>query len=222
MDPNQPIDEAARLRTLEMYQIMDTQAERAFDELTQLAATICKTPISLVSLVDDSRQWFKSRHGIDASETPRDQAFCAHVIVEDEVMVVPDASLDARFAANPLVTGEPNIRFYAGAPLQVADGSRLGTLCVIDRVPRELSSDQLEALSVLRNAVVANLELRKAQEEFRSLSRLVPICAWCKAILANEAEPDAAESWMPLHEFIADRVPVTHGMCPSCTEQHTG
>jgi GAF domain-containing protein len=135
-----PPTETARQAALDAYHILDTSAEEAFDDLTALAALICGTPIALVSLVDTNRQWFKSRHGLDTTETPRDVAFCAHTILNDEIFVVPDSHHDQRFVENPLVTGDPNVRFYAGAPLTTSDGHALGALCVIDHVPRTLAS----------------------------------------------------------------------------------
>jgi PAS domain S-box-containing protein len=157
-----PENEAARLESLHRYAILDTLPEQEFDDLSRLAALICGTPIALVSLVDENRQWFKAKVGIEDTETPRDIAFCAHAIHASSVMVVPDALADERFRSNPLVTGNPNVRFYAGAPLRTPEGYALGTLCVIDRVPRELSADQLEALTALSRLVVNELELRRS------------------------------------------------------------
>jgi signal transduction histidine kinase len=162
-----PPNEAARLEALRSYRILDTGPEEGFDALVRLAGAICETPISLVSLVDESRQWFKARMGLDAKETPRDVAFCAHSILGTSAMVVPDATLDPRFKENPLVTDQPGVRFYAGQPLVTRDGHALGTLCVIDRVPRNLSSFQREALSVLGQAVVDQMELRRQLAEIR-------------------------------------------------------
>ena len=152
-----PDCEQARLDVLQSLGILDTEAEESFDELTLLAAQVCNVPIALVSLIDSNRQWFKSRVGIEASETCRDKAFCAHAILEDGVMVVEDAWLDPRFRENPLVTGPPWIRFYAGAPLCTPDGFKMGTLCVIDRVARTLSDEQKTSLAILSRQVVSQL-----------------------------------------------------------------
>ncbi|WP_018229074.1 sensor histidine kinase [Methyloversatilis universalis] len=160
--PNAPHlqDEPARIAALDATRLLDTPPEPAFDDLTRIASLICGTPIALISLVDRERQWFKARVGLTASETPRDQAFCAHAILNRDLMEVPDACDDSRFSDNPLVTGEPGIRFYAGAPLEVAGGQRIGTLCVIDTVARTLNAAQREALSALARQVVAQIELR--------------------------------------------------------------
>lgn len=153
--------ECARLEALFDYGILDTPPEPSFDAITQLAASICQTPIALISLVDDYRQWFKSAGGLDARSTPRDQAFCAHAIQGCDIMEVPDAMLDHRFSENPLVTGEPHIRFYAGQPLITDEGFRLGTLCVIDRVPRELLSSQRQQLKQLSLLVMSLLNAHR-------------------------------------------------------------
>ena len=156
-----PVNEAGRVAALEKYAILDTDAEQSFDDLTLLASFICKTPMALISLVDEDRQWFKSRVGINASETSRDIAFCSTAILQSDVFVVPDALKDDRFRDNPLVVSDPHVRFYAGAPLINEDGYALGTLCVVDREPRELAPDQKEALKALSRLVLAQLEFRR-------------------------------------------------------------
>jgi len=162
-----PANEAERLRTLRSYRILDTKPEERFDELTRLAALICSVPISLISLIDTDRQWFKSRFGLDVEETPRAQAFCTHAIMQPDMFVVPDATKDERFAHNPLVTGGLHIRFYAGAPLAARDGHLLGTLCVIDHEPHTLTQAQKEALKIVGRLVIANFELRRDLQELR-------------------------------------------------------
>jgi GAF domain-containing protein len=153
--------DAVRVEALEKYAILDTEPEQAFDDLTLLASYVCKTPIALISLVDENRQWFKSKIGIAASETPRQVAFCSVAIEHSEVMVVPDTLQDERFRDNPLVTSDPRIRFYAGAPLINDEGYALGTLCVIDQKPREITPDQKEALQALSRLVLGQLEFRR-------------------------------------------------------------
>jgi len=165
--PRRAAAEDERLVALRGYQILDTAPEPALDELTELAAAICAAPISLIALVDDARQWFKSRVGFETTETRRDVAFCAHVLDQRTPLVVPDASLDPRFAGNPLVTGPDGIRFYAGAPLITRAGHVLGALCVMDRVPRQLSAAQMRGLSTLSHQVMTQLETRRQAEELR-------------------------------------------------------
>ena len=157
-----PQNEAARLAALHQLSVLDTAPEIAYDGITRLAAHICQAPVALISLVDEDRQWFKARTGLETRETPRDVAFCAHAILQGDLFIVPDALADERFKDNPLVTSHPRIRFYAGAPLINAEGHALGTLCVTDSVPRELSEEQKEALRTLARLTVTQLELRRA------------------------------------------------------------
>jgi diguanylate cyclase (GGDEF)-like protein len=165
MEAALPTNESQRLTALRLYGVLDTPRERAFDDITKLAAYICDVPVALISFVDEDRQWFKSKVGLEFTQTPRSISFCAHAILQPgELMVVRDASVDERFKDNPIVTGEPYARFYAGAPLVTLDGEALGTLCVLDRVPRELDAMMVESLKALGRQVVAQLELRRALE----------------------------------------------------------
>ncbi len=196
-----PGNEAARLRAVQQTRLLDTQPEDEFDSLVRLASVVCNTPMALLTLVDDRRQWFKARVGLDVEETDRDIAFCAHTILEPDLFLVQDALQDPRFAQNPLVTGDPGIRFYAGVPLSAGDGLRVGTLCVIDRLPRDLSSGQRDALILLaeqankqinvrrqQNALtqaiaensVVEQELRKSQSLFHAFMDHAPFVAFMK------------------------------------------
>ena len=161
MTATMPSTETARLAALNRYAILDTEPEQSFDDLVVLASFVCRTPIATLSLVDDHRQWFKSKVGVEVRETPRDISFCAHAIQQEELFIVPDALEDPRFKDNPLVLGDPHIRFYAGAPLIDEDGYALGTLCVMDRQPRELDDTQKEALRSLRRLALSQIELRR-------------------------------------------------------------
>jgi GAF domain-containing protein len=218
-----PPDEPARLDALARYQVLDSGAEKSFDDIAQLAGFICKSPIALVSLVDQDRQWFKARLGLDVAETPRDHAFCAHAILTSEVMVVEDATKDARFNDNPLVLGDPHIRFYAGAPLITSDHFKLGSLCVIDRNPRKLSAEEKTALEALSRLVMTALELRRSTRELaeslervKTLSGLLPICSYCKDIRDDQGY------WKRVEEYIGDRTNAefSHGLCPKCAKIH--
>lgn len=218
-----PANEFKRLEALRRYRLLDTPREQGFDDTTLLASFICETPIALISLIDVDRQWLKSAIGLSVTETPRDQAFCAHTILQRDVMVVEDATQDNRFAENPLVTGNPNIRFYAGAPLVDQEGHGLGSLCVIDRKPRQLSDRQMEALRALARKVMQEIEYRRvasdlagALEEIKVVRGLLPICAHCKAIRNDQ------DYWQTVESYIAEHVETdfSHGICDGCLEQH--
>lgn len=158
--PTIPANEILRLAALKNSKLLDTSAEEVFDDFTKLASQICNTPIALITLVDETRQWFKSNIGLDTSETPRNISICGHAILGNEIFEVPDTLEDERFRDNPLVTNEPNIRFYAGMPLITDEGYAFGTLCVIDKTPRLLTLKQHAALQMLGRQVVTLIEYR--------------------------------------------------------------
>ncbi len=167
-------DETRRLEVLQSYRLLDTAPEPAYDDIVNMASLMCGTPIALVSLITEDRQWFKARVGLDRLETPRDQAFCAHAIRNPSaIMEVQDASKDPRFMHNPLVVGEPGIRFYAGAPLLTPSGAALGTVCVIDRVPRQLTPSMAQGLQALARQVGELLALRRANADLETLNQSV-------------------------------------------------
>jgi GAF domain-containing protein len=214
-----PPTEAARLRALEAYRILDTAPEQVFDDLVTVAAHICDAPMSLITLVDASRQWFKAKVGLDLPETRREHAFCAHAILDTQPLIVPDATADIRFADNPYVVDDPSIRFYAGAPLTTPEGHALGTLCVLDRKPRELTPAQQTALEALARQAAALLEWRRTMTELataltavRTLEGLIPICAGCKNVRDDDGY------WTRVEAYVGERsgATFTHGLCPTC------
>ena len=158
-----PLNEISRLQALQEYKVMDTLPEQAYDNFTKLAALICNTPIALITLLDEERQWFKSRIGLERGEIPREDAICNHTIMmPDSIMVIHDAIHDQRFINNPLVALEPNVRFYAGVSLVTSSGEALGTICVMDDKPRDITQEQLDALQVLSHEVMGQFELRRS------------------------------------------------------------
>jgi len=183
-----PNNEKRRLEVLWHYDVLDSPPESAYDDLVELAADICAAPIATITFVDESRQWFKSKVGLTASETSRDISFCAHAILGSELMIIPDALKDERFAGNPLVTGQPNIRFYAGAPLIASEGCALGTICVIDLVPRELTASQKNALKVLSRHVVTLLEMRRRAAENARINETAQVYEGAYRTLFENAE----------------------------------
>jgi signal transduction histidine kinase/CheY-like chemotaxis protein len=165
--PTLPASELSRLQELRRYDVLDTLPEKQFDNITLMASLICGTPIALVSLLDETRQWFKAKTGLEASETSREISFCGHAILKNDAFEVEDAQTDPRFSGNPLVTGAPHIRFYAGAPLTTSNGENLGTLCVIDRTPRRLNAEQMTALKALAEQTVTLIEMRLTESSLR-------------------------------------------------------
>lgn len=218
-----PPDEEVRLRALREYEILDAATEQAYDDVVRVAATICGTEMAAVTFIDEARQWLQAEVGIGARETSRDAAFCAHTILDASPLIVPDARDDARFADNPFVRGAPRIRFYAGAPLITPGGQRLGSVCVFDDAPRELAPPQVEALEALARLVVRQLEQRRTAKQLaealgqvRTLSGLLPICAYCKRVR------DDADYWHEVEEYLGAQTGArfTHGICPSCVAIH--
>ena len=221
-----------RITALASYAIMDTPPERQFDDLARVASVLCQTPIALISLLDDSRQWFKARIGLEATETPIEDAFCAYAIEGTEVMVVPDAEKDPRFSTNPLVLGGPRIRFYAGAPLITSEGVALGALCAIDRRPRELALELRDGLGALARQAVNLLQLRRsarllhdalieceeARGEAQKLRLLLPICSICRKVRTDP------EYWQSIEEYLrsAEGIAHSHGICPECEARTLG
>lgn len=218
-----PDNEAARLEALRQYQILDTAPEQVYDDITKLVTFICGTPMAQLSLVDKDRQWFKSKVGLDESQTPRDIAFCAHTILQTDPLIVNDATQDDRFRDSPLVTEPPHVRFYAGVPLMNPKGFALGSLCAVDRKPRELSGGQVVALEALGRQVVMLFELRRVAAELagaaaqvKTLRGMLPICAFCKRIRDDEGYWEQVEAYVTAHTGAF----FSHSFCPDCIQKH--
>jgi GAF domain-containing protein len=220
--PPIPANETERLRALRHAGILDTAAEAGFDALVELAAYVCRMPMSTITFVDEHRQWFKARTGIADQETSRSISFCAHAVAADEPLIVSDARADPRFSDYPSVAGDPQIRFYAGFPLHDCKGFALGTLCVVDRTPRELDPAQQKALRALAQQAESQVQLRNVAAELRDalahvkvLRTLLPMCAWCRRVRDDD------EFWQNVDVYLRDHadVSITHGICPDCTKK---
>jgi GAF domain-containing protein len=214
--------EARRLAALKDFDILDSQPESSFDRITSLAARCCGTATALVTFVDLDRQWFKSKVGIEEEETSRDVAFCNHTVRQKKLFIVEDASVHPDFKDNPLVTGEPRIRFYAGAPLIDQQGNALGSVCVVSTRPRGLTLEQQQSLTELAELTMELLETRRVARklaevtsELKALREMIPICANCKSIRTE------ADEWRRVENYIRDHTGATfsHGICPDCQQE---
>lgn len=241
-----PDNETERLNTLRSYDILDTEPENRFDDLTLLATKICGTPGAVISLVDENRQWFKSRIGVAATQTSREEAICAYAIMSPDLFIVADAAQDTRFAHHSHVLGEHHVRFYAGAPLEAPNGHRLGALCVIDHVPRRLKPEQLESLHLLARQVMSQMTLGKYVQDMRTalqekesveldlkkllrdfqnshdlsclLDTSLPICYACKKVR------DERGCWVHIEAYLTRSIGIgaTSSICPECLRQRFG
>ena len=216
-------NEEERLRALAEYRILGTEPEQCYDDITKIASLTCGTPISLMSLVDTDRQWFKSKCGLETRETSRDVSFCAHAIASPEPLIVEDALLDDRFRLNPLVVEDPKIRLYAGFPLQTPNDQRIGTLCVIDSKPGHLSDEQHRIMEALSRQVVTLLELRKrsirlldALTHMHNMEGILTTCSYCKEVRDSDGE------WQHLEKYLSkiSDIRFSHGICDLCMEKH--
>ena len=214
-----PDNESQRLAALHRYHILDTPPEQAFDDFVRLASVICQAPVAVLTFLDRDRQWFKASIGAGAKETSREHAFCSHTIVHKGIMIVEDVLRDARFADNPYAQANPGPRFYAGAPLIDNAGMALGAICVLDRQPRQITSEQARALEALARQIIVLLEFRRvsaeladALEQVKTLRGLIPICSHCKGVR------DDAGFWQSVETYISDHsdADFSHGICPDC------
>jgi GAF domain-containing protein len=218
-----PPDEQARLDALAEFRILGTRPEQCYDDITTIASITCGAPIALMSLVARDSQWFKAKVGIEAMETPRDWSFCAHAIHSPQPMVVEDALFDRRFQNNPLVTGDPKIRMYAGFPLETCDAHRLGTLCIIDRKPGMLTTAQTKVMQALARQVVTLLELRRRTlrllDGVGSLcgdQPILPICSYCRKVRDGDGDWQFLDQYLSRHSKLG----FSHGICDHCMNDH--
>lgn len=202
-----PFNENDRLQDLYSYDIIDTASESDFDDLVELASQICECPVSLITLIDKNHQWFKAKKGIEGRSTSRDAAFCSHAILQDDVMVVENALEDERFFDNPFVINDPNIRFYAGAPIVSPGGQKLGTICILDNQPRTLTPEQVRALKLLSNQVTKLLEIKSKNIQIRERAKEI-IALKSKAIktFLQETETLKEKIGVELHEDFAQSI----------------
>jgi len=222
MTPPFPHAEAERVAALKRYHILDTEPEAAFDDITKLAAFICDVPMAVISLVDSERQWFKSKLGTTMVQTRREDAFCAYAILDTKVMVIENALEDERFAQNPMVLNDPKIRFYAGAPVLTPEGHALGVVCALDRKPRHITPEQTSAMERLARIVMTTLEWRSVSAELaeavanvKTLSSLLPMCAYCHEVRNDDGYWEQVEAYIQKHTDAK----FTHGICPKCAER---
>ncbi len=202
-----PADEEMRLQDLHSYNILDTAYEADFDELVELAGQICNSPISLITLLDKDRQWFKAKRGLEDNSTSRDVAFCSHAILQEEVFIVEDATKDERFAGNPFVTEDNGVRFYAGAPVISPTGYKMGTICIIDRQPKTLSADEARALLLISRQVTKLIELRKKNMIIRQRAEdIINLKTKTITNVMREQEDDKKQIAFTLHEDLAQRL----------------
>ncbi|MEM7001307.1 MAG: GAF domain-containing protein [Pseudomonadota bacterium] len=207
------LSESARLHTLHAFDRELLHQDQHLHQITTMAAQVCDTSIAFISLIDAEQQHMLAPVGLEAMVVEREYALCARAILSDDTMVVEDASLDPRYADNPLVTGETHVRFYAGAPLVMPNGYRIGTLCVVSVLPHQVSEQSLFQLGVLRDAVVTRLEFQRHQHNPELVKPMTTFCAWCQQVHTAE---DGTDNWVPLDEYLRQQTRITHVMCPSC------
>lgn len=218
-----PTRERARLDALRRYGVLDCEPEQRFDDIVMLASSVLEMPIAMISLVDKQREWSLAATGIERGELPRDDSPCVHAILDDEPLVIHDTVMDPRVSSSPLVTDEPHIRFYAGAPLITPSGYRVGALSVLDQIPRMLGERELAILTRLAAQVVELLEHRltaarlvDALQRLQTMASLIPICSHCRKVR------DGSNHWMSLERFVQATTGsrFTHGICPDCVREH--